>query len=154
GPAGRQALGGERAEQRPRVGRAEDELPAVAPAQPLQERWGRTDQVGLWQRLFANQRLQPVRQHRRLDLRGVAVGMLVGILHEAAEGRIAVALAGRDLGSEECGVVVAGSGLDAEVLGTESLYQDTARRGAPSGASSHLGQQLEGALAGAEVWQE
>ncbi len=70
---------------------------------------------------------------------------------ETSEGGIAVGFAVHEFAGREAEVIVTTGELDGEIVGVGGLYDDLASFGGASGASGHLCEELEGALAGTEV---
>src|ERR1051325_4110170 len=71
---------------------------------------------------------------------------------DPAEGWIPELLAELEFLLVKAGEVMAAGELNGRVKGSESLYDDFAFDVAAAGAARNLGEQLKGALAGAEIW--
>ncbi|WIG61566.1 MAG: hypothetical protein OJF49_004314 [Ktedonobacterales bacterium] len=142
------------AQQRPWIRRTQDKLPAVAPPQSFEKGRRGTDEIRISNAKRTNQLVHPVGEVHRFDLRGIAVGMLERVFHEASERRIAVACPRRNFRRIELCVVVARRRLQREMLRVEGLHQHLSWQVAAPRAPRNLGQQLKCPLRCAEVGQE
>src|SRR5438093_12985257 len=139
------------ADQRDRVGTAQYDVPAPAPAHAGDEGGGRAENVKVRQALAVSFLRQAARRRGRLLLRVGCARMREAQPDEPPERWVAKVAPELDLSLIHRRVVVLAHGLDRVVLRRVRLDDHAAAPGTPPGATGHLLQQLECALGGAEV---
>ena len=135
------------------VGAAGDHLPAILTVYAFHQGGGGADDVGLGEAETGDPVIQFFAQQQGFVLRAAAVLVAVGEFDELAKWGIAVAAAGFDLGGVKFVVIVAGSGIDAKVLGVEGLDDYLTGFLAAPGPTGYLGEQCKGAFGGGKIGQ-
>jgi hypothetical protein len=129
----------------------DDQVPAVATAEPLDVARRRPDERDVPQAEGLAGARQTLSDSLRLLLAALAVEVGVDEADETLVGRVAALTSERELLFDQRFVLSSNGRSDGWVFGSVGLQDDAASRRPASCPSGDLGQQLEEVLAGAEV---